>query len=244
MTGRRMRPTAPTKFDEARLVAVDFETACQWDHIVEIGCVEIRGTVKTGHVFHRLVKPSVPNRMATYGVHGLLGSQLASERIFKDIVDDFLDFLGDSPVIAHFAAYERVTLQRELERIGRQPLDPERYICTLKMARAAGRFKTCDLGTVARRLRVYRRGRREGYHDALTDAHMAADIYLRLRPEMPARSKQPIARVNEFPVRLCPMIAESPLRPCIRTERAFLDTRKKIANWWRAVEREQRIRYR
>lgn len=235
-----MRPTALTELDKARFVAVDFETACQWDHIVEIGCVEIRGTVKTGRVFHRLVKPRTPNRMATFGVHGLLGSQLASERVFKDIVDDFLDFLGDAPVIAHFAAYERVTLQRELERIGRQSLDPERYICTLKMARAAGRFQTCDLGTVARRLRVYRRGCREGYHDALTDAHMAADIYLRLRPEMPATNKQSIARVNEFPVRPRPTIAGLPLRPRIRTERIFLDTRQKIADWWRKIERENK----
>lgn len=134
-----MDETARTTIDKRRLVAVDFEMAWSSDHIIEIGCVELHGTRKTGHVFHRLVKPKVPNRMCAFGIHGLRASNLSGERHFEKIADEFLDFVGDSTVIAHYAAYERITSRRELEQIDRSAPDPARFICTLKMARTVGR---------------------------------------------------------------------------------------------------------
>jgi len=231
--------TTPTTIDARRLVAVDFETAWSYDHIVEIGCVELLGTKKTGRVFHCLVRPEAPNRMSPFGIHGLRASQLSGARSFKEVADEFLGFIADSTIIAHKEDYERHTLRRELERISRSALGPERFICTLKMAKAARRFEDCTLETVARQLGVYRQSRRKGFHDALTDSHMAADIYLRLSPEWSTGDALRNVRLNR---RLKPPRVTASgltLKPHKTAGRVFLDTKKKIADWWRSVDQQR-----
>jgi DNA polymerase III subunit epsilon len=239
-----MGQVARVTIEEPRLVALDFETADSHDRIIEIGCVELRGTKKTGRTFHRLVKPRARNRMYAFGIHGIREAQLEKQPYFEEVADELLTFLADSTIISHSESYERHTLRRELERLGRLAPGRERFICTLKLARAAGRFGDCTLATVAGELGVYRQGRRKGFHDALTDAHMAADIYLRLSPELSAGTKLPIARVNTSSKRLRHIIVEPILKPRLKAERRFLDTPTKIADWWRSVEREQGPRYR
>ena len=164
----------------SRLVALDFETAAPYDHIVEIGAVEIMDGVLTGRAFHRLVRPCVPIDSFTAAVHGITDRNVAGKPYFADVADPFLDFLGDAPLVAHAAYVERTILEKELCRLGHEALSRARFICTLAMARQSRRFPRNGLRDVCEALEIRVAEVRSGFHDALGDAEMAAWIYLRL----------------------------------------------------------------
>jgi DNA polymerase III epsilon subunit-like protein len=52
-------------------------------------------------------------------VHGLSSEFLTGKPKFHEIADRFLEFVGDSPVIAHNAAFDRSFVNFELEKCGR-----------------------------------------------------------------------------------------------------------------------------
>lgn len=175
----------------ARFVALDFETAVSYDRIVEIGIVEIIDGQTTGREFHRLVNPKVPNRLMCFGVHGLTAHALQHEPTFALIVDEFLEFIAGAPIITHAEYYERNTLRNEFARLGRTPLHRSQFICTLQMARNSGLFAANGLDFVCGKLSIRHEPLRPTFHDALSDARMAADVYLRLAQNelrQPARS--------------------------------------------------------
>jgi DNA polymerase-3 subunit epsilon len=169
-----------------RVVALDFETAVSYDHVIEIGCVEIKDGRFTGREFHRLVKPIVPIDRFTEAVHGINERDVARKPTFAKVVDEFLDFIGHSPILAHSEQYERNVLARELVRLGRAAIERERFVCTCRMARQSGRFVSNGLRNVCEELGIVERPLRAGRHDALADARMAGRIYLLLRAECPA----------------------------------------------------------
>ena len=132
-----------------RLVALDFETAVSMDHAIEIGCAEIIGGRLTGKVFHQLVRPLVPINPFTEAVHGISEKKVALMPTFAQVADTFLNFIGDAGIVAHGEHVERTILAKELARIGRQPLDPRRFICTLALARRSGLFHATGCATSA-----------------------------------------------------------------------------------------------
>jgi DNA polymerase-3 subunit epsilon len=163
-----------------RLVALDFETAASYDHIVEIGCVEIEDGCLTGRFFHQMVRPVVPMGTFESGIHGISNRHVAKMPKFVRVAEAFLDFIGSAQIVAHAEWVERNILQRELGRLGRPIFDRERFICTLGMARQSKRFVRNGLRDVCKELHISVQPSRLGYHDALADAHMAALVYLRL----------------------------------------------------------------
>ena len=190
MIGKRMASTD-------RFVALDLETAVSYDHIIEIGAVEIVASRKTGRKFYSLVRPPVPHNIHTVYVHGLIKSRLEREPRFADIADEFMAFIGDAHIIAHAEYYERNTLQKELARIGLSAPDRSRFVCTLQMARESRRFPNNKLETICRELGIVADPLRDGFHDALSDAHMAADVYVWLSKEGRRETREPSRRSND-----------------------------------------------
>ena len=115
-----------------REIIFDTETtgrsADDGDRIVEIGCVEIVNLSPTGRTFHAYVNPErdVPEEVVR--VHGLTGAFLRDKPVFARIVDDLLEFFGDSPIVAHNAAFDRAFLNAELKRLQREPIPTELLI--------------------------------------------------------------------------------------------------------------------
>ncbi|MBU6407378.1 MAG: DNA polymerase III subunit epsilon, partial [Alphaproteobacteria bacterium] len=115
-----------------REIVFDTETtgreAENGDRIVEIGCVELINLSPVS-TFQRYVNPAgreVPEEVVK--VHGLTNAFLSDKPLFKDpdIVDALLEFLKDSPIVAHNADFDRRFVNAELLRLGRPPLPPER----------------------------------------------------------------------------------------------------------------------
>jgi len=170
-----------TQVATTRLVALDFETADEAGHVIEIGCVEIIDGAMTGRSFYRLVNPDVPLNAFAASIHGINEQMLIGAPDFGSIADDFLGFIGEARIIAHYWSFEHRVLGAELARLGREAIGRERFICTCQMARDTRRFSNNKLRTVCKELGISAFGMREGRHDALHDARMAAEVFLRLQ---------------------------------------------------------------
>ena len=66
--------------------------------IVEIGAIEMHNKVLTGKTFHFYINPERDMPSDAYRIHGISGEFLKDKPIFKDIADDFLDFIKDDKI--------------------------------------------------------------------------------------------------------------------------------------------------
>jgi DNA polymerase-3 subunit epsilon len=88
------------------------------DRITEIGCIEIIDLLPTGESFHAYVDPQRDISEKVTEITGLTREFLDGKPLFKDVAQDFLDFVGDSSLIAHNADFDRGFINAELERNG------------------------------------------------------------------------------------------------------------------------------
>lgn len=109
---------------EREYVALDLETTglmAQTDRIVEIGAVRFLPDGREVARFQRLVNPQRPMSPAAYAIHGLSDADLADAPPAREVLPEFLTFLGDADMtalIAHNAAFDAGFLGRELSRAG------------------------------------------------------------------------------------------------------------------------------
>ena len=89
------------------------------DRMVEIGCIEMIGRVETGRHFHCYFNPERPMPSEAEAVHGLSDIFLSDKPRFADKAEELLEFIGDSPLVAHNASFDFGFLNHELERCGR-----------------------------------------------------------------------------------------------------------------------------
>ena len=68
------------------------------DRITEIGCVEIVDRKITGNTFREIINPDRKNSLESIQITGLTDEILKDKPFFSDIVDNFLEFIGDSIV--------------------------------------------------------------------------------------------------------------------------------------------------
>jgi DNA polymerase-3 subunit epsilon len=148
------------------------------DRMVEIGCVEMLGRVPTGATFHAYFNPERDMPLTAEAVHGLSASFLAGKPLFRDTVDELLEFLGDAPLIAHNAGFDFGFLNSELELIGRQPIAMERMIDTVALARKCHPGAKLSLDALCTRYGIDRSHRVK--HGALLDAELLAQVYIEL----------------------------------------------------------------
>lgn len=146
--------------------------------IVEIGCVEMINHVSTGEVFHVYINPQRDMPEEAFKVHGLSEEFLKEKPLFAKIADDFLDFIGESPLIIHNAAFDMGFLNWELENLGKPALEMSRAIDTVKMARKKFPGAQASLDALCRRFSIDNSNRT--LHGALLDAELLADVYLEL----------------------------------------------------------------
>jgi len=148
------------------------------DRLVEIGCIELVHRVPTGAHFHVYVNPERTMPAEAYAVHGLSDAFLADKRLFADHADELLDFLGDSPLVAHNASFDFGFLNGELKRCGRMPVAMERMVDTLVIARSRHPGAKHSLDALCTRYGIDRSHR--SLHGALLDAQLLAQVYVEL----------------------------------------------------------------
>ena len=148
------------------------------DRMVEIGCVEMFNRVETGRHFHCYFNPGREMPVEAEAVHGLSTLFLSDKPYFADKADELLDFIEDSPLIAHNASFDFGFLNYELEQCGRTSVPLTRMIDTLVLARTRHPGAKHSLDALCMRFGIDRSHRVK--HGALLDAQLLAQVYVEL----------------------------------------------------------------
>ncbi|MGC2854686.1 DNA polymerase III subunit epsilon [Novispirillum sp. DQ9] len=166
-----------------REIVLDTETTgfepSEGHRMVEIGCVELLNHVATGRTFHRYMNPERDMPPDAERIHGLSIAFLSDKPLFKDIAQDFLDFIGDAPLIIHNAGFDMKFINAELARCGMAPVPFERAVDTVAMARRRFPGAPVNLDSLCRRFGIDNSHRDK--HGALLDSELLAEVYLELR---------------------------------------------------------------
>ncbi len=146
--------------------------------LVEIGAIELVNRVETGRTFHIYCNPEREMPSEAFAVHGLGDAFLASKPLFADEAQRFLDFIADSPLVAHNAHFDFGFINAELERVGQAAVDLERMIDTLAIARTKHPGAKHTLDALCTRYGIDRSQR--VLHGALLDAQLLSQVYVEL----------------------------------------------------------------
>src|SRR6201998_1256331 len=179
-----------------REIVLDTETTgldpLRGDRLVEIGCVEIFNRMPTGQTFHRHLNPEREMPAEAFAVHGLSTEFLAGKPLFAHVVEEFLEFIGDAPLVIHNASFDLKFLNAELIRVKRGPLELARAVDTVDIARNRFPGARVSLDELCKRFSIDLSGR--SLHGALLDAELTAQVYLELTGGR--QKKLPLSRAH------------------------------------------------
>ena len=171
-----------TSNNRMREIIFDTETTgfdpATGDRMVEIGCIEMVSRVMTGNHYHAYFNPQRPMPAAAENVHGLSDRFLSDKPAFGEKADALLEFLGDSPLVAHNASFDFGFLNHELQYCGRAPVAMDRMVDTVALARVKNPGAKLSLDALCTRYGIDRSHRIK--HGALLDAELLAQLYIEL----------------------------------------------------------------
>jgi DNA polymerase-3 subunit epsilon len=149
------------------------------DRLIEIGLVEMVDKILTGRHYHQYVNPERDVPESAVRVHGITTDFLKDKPVFADVVDDFLEFVGDDSVlVAHNAEFDMRFINWELENAVKPIIHVKRFVDTLAIARNKFPGAANSLDALCKRFGVSN-GHRT-LHGALLDAEILADVYIEL----------------------------------------------------------------
>lgn len=164
---------------EQRVVVVDVETSGlspqRGDRVIEIGAVAVSGGLM-GEEFYTLIDVDCRIHWAAERVHGIKRSMLSGSPSSEDAWELFLEFVRDSPLVAHNARFDLAFIRHETARIGR--CLGNQVHCSLEMSRKRfPNLASYKLEAVARHLLggIPKDCR---LHRALGDARLLAQVWV------------------------------------------------------------------
>ena len=167
-----------------RSVVLDTETTgmpvTDGHRIIEIGCVEVIGRRLTGRHYHVYLQPDREVDEGAIAVHGITNEFLTDKPRFRDVADEFFEFIKGAQLIIHNAAFDVGFINNEFALLGQQDRaelsDHCSILDTLLMARERHPGQRNSLDALCKRYGVDNSGR--DLHGALLDAEILADVFL------------------------------------------------------------------
>ncbi len=148
------------------------------DRVIEIGAVEMVNRVLTGENFHAYCNPERDIPEGAVKIHGITAEFLSDKPLIIDVLDDFIAFVGDAPLVAHNATFDMKFINWELENASKAPIPKEQFKDTLVIARTKYPGQPNSLDALCKRLGVNNSNR--ALHGALLDSEILADVYVEL----------------------------------------------------------------
>ena len=145
--------------------------------IVEIGCIELDNLVPTQKKFHCYLNPERKVSEKALEVHGYTDEFLSDKKKFKDVVDEFLEFIRDKKLVIHNAEFDLSHLNNELKIVGKQKIVNE-VVDTLNLARNKFPGSSTSLDALCKRYRIDNSKRKQ--HTALIDCDLLSKVYINL----------------------------------------------------------------
>jgi DNA polymerase III subunit epsilon len=146
--------------------------------IVEIGCIELNNLIPTSKKFHCYLNPERKVSEKALEVHGYTDEFLSSKKKFKDIADEFLEFVKDKKLIIHNAEFDLSHLNNELQIIGKKIINKNNVTDTLVLARDKFPGSPINLDALCKRYRIDNSKRTQ--HTALIDCELLSKVYINL----------------------------------------------------------------
>jgi len=145
--------------------------------IVEIGCVELDNLIPTRNKFHCYLNPERKVSEKALEVHGYNDEFLSNKKKFKEVVEEFLDFIKNKRLIIHNAGFDLSHLNNELGILGKKKINNE-IVDTLILARDKFPGSSISLDALCKRYRIDNSKRTQ--HTALIDCDLLARVYINL----------------------------------------------------------------
>jgi DNA polymerase-3 subunit epsilon len=145
--------------------------------IVEIGCIELENLIPTKNIFHCYLNPERKVSEKALEVHGYSDEFLSKKKKFKEIVDDFLNFIKDKKLIIHNAEFDLSHLNNELKLLNKKEIEND-VVDTLILARDKFPGSSVSLDALCKRYRIDNSKRVQ--HTALIDCELLSKVYINL----------------------------------------------------------------
>ncbi len=167
-----------------RQIIVDTETTGlspqQGHRIIEIGCVELNHRRLTGRTFHTYLQPDRKVDEGAKQVHGIGDEFLVDKPRFKDIVEEFKNFIQGTELIIHNAPFDVGFIENEFALLKDKAWQTLSVHCpifdTLVLARTKHPGQRNNLDALCKRYSINNQHREK--HGALLDATILAEVYL------------------------------------------------------------------
>ena len=157
--------------------------------IVEIGCIELENLIPTKKKFHCYLNPERKVSEKALEVHGYTDQFLSDKKKFKEIEDEFLNFINGKRLIIHNAEFDISHLNNEFSILGKKKLSNE-IIDTLVLAREKYPGSSVSLDALCKRYNIDNSKRT--HHTALIDCELLAKVYINLIDQ-----KEPLFNFSE-----------------------------------------------
>ena len=146
--------------------------------VIDIGCVELVDHFPTGRTFQVYLNPERDVPPDVQKVHGITTEFLADKPLFEAVVEEFLEFIGDAPLVIHNASFDLKFLNSELHRLKRPPIPFARAIDTIDIAKSKLPGVRYSLDELCKRFSIDLTSRT--LHGALLDSQLTAQVYQEL----------------------------------------------------------------
>ena len=175
-----------------RVICFDIETTgfeyMRGDRCIEIGAVEIVDGKITDNSFHEYINPEgkiIPPD--TYMVHKISNAFLEDKPKMSVVAPKFLEFVGDSPIVAHNGLdFDFPFVNYELEKLNLPQIPRAQQLDSIVIARnRVFGPKSYSLDALAKWYGISLTARADA-HGALIDAEILAKVFLELENEAPA----------------------------------------------------------
>lgn len=167
-----------------REIVLDTETTglepSQGHRIIEIGCLELNNRTPTGAKYHVYINPLRDVPEEAQKISNLSTEFLQDKPLFADVVDGFIEFIADSPLVIHNAEFDIKFLNSELTKAKRPTLPLARAIDTVHIARKKFPGSPASLDALCRRFNISLDERKSKGHGAMLDVELLAQVYLEL----------------------------------------------------------------
>ena len=146
--------------------------------VVEIGCIELDNLIPTSKKFHYYLNPERKVSEKAFEVHGYTDEFLSTKKKFKEIADDFINFINNKRLIIHNAEFDLSHLNNELSLLGKNKIDKKNIVDTLELARDKFPGSSISLDALCKRYRIDNSKRTK--HTALVDCELLYKVYINL----------------------------------------------------------------
>ena len=146
--------------------------------IVEIGCIELNDLVPTKKFFHCYLNPERKVSESAFKVHGYSDKFLSNKPKFKDIVEEFLNFINKKKLIIHNSEFDLSHINNELSLLGYDKINNTNVVDTLEIAKNKFPGSGVSLDALCKRYRIDNSKREK--HNALMDCELLSRVYVNL----------------------------------------------------------------